>query len=226
MAEAWLLHHRGSLADIGPRLARAGALLQQTPLAEEARLGLQGEIDALTSQLVYWTADAERTLALARRALAETPIERSYVRGIAWMFVAGALAIARRSRGCDRSGPRGPARRQVPQQHVRLPLAVDALFDLLDDRRPAQSPANGRPSARPGARARPSGKRRLGALLPGMRPLSAERPGRCSEAISRRSWRIASPSMAWLASIVRSAWHRPTRPRVWPNRRAPPPNRS
>jgi LuxR family maltose regulon positive regulatory protein len=93
MAQAWLLHHRGSLADIAPRLARAGALLQQTPLAEEARQGLQGEIDALTSQLVYWTADADLTLALARRALAETPVGRSYVRGIAWMFVAGALLL-------------------------------------------------------------------------------------------------------------------------------------
>jgi LuxR family maltose regulon positive regulatory protein len=93
LAEAWLLHHRGALAEVGPRLARAGVLLQQTPLAEEARLGWQGEIDALTSQLVYWTADAERTLFLARRALAETPIERSYARGIAWMFVAGALAL-------------------------------------------------------------------------------------------------------------------------------------
>ena len=57
-------------------------------LDEETRLRLQGEIDALTSQLVYWTADAERTLTLTQRALAVTPIEHSYVRGIAWMFLA------------------------------------------------------------------------------------------------------------------------------------------
>ena len=43
--------------------------------------------------MVYWTADAERTLTLAQRALAETPIEHSYVRGIAWMFFGGALAL-------------------------------------------------------------------------------------------------------------------------------------
>jgi LuxR family maltose regulon positive regulatory protein len=93
MAEAWLLHHRASLADVAPRLARAGSLMQQTPPAEEARRSLQGEVDALTSQLVYWTADAERTLALAQRALAETPIELSYVRGIAWMFFASAQLL-------------------------------------------------------------------------------------------------------------------------------------
>jgi len=99
LAEAWLLHHRAALVDVSPRLARAGMLLQQTPLGEharldeEARLGLQGEIDALTSQLVYFTVDAERTLTLARRALAGTPIEHSYVRGIAWMFIAGALLL-------------------------------------------------------------------------------------------------------------------------------------
>ena len=93
LAEAWLLHHQASLADVAPYLARAGVLLQQMSVGEEARLGLQGEIDALTSQLVYWTADAEHTLVLGRRALAGTPIERSYVRGVAWMFFGGALAM-------------------------------------------------------------------------------------------------------------------------------------
>ena len=99
IAEAWLLHHRAALARVPERLARAEALMQQTPLDEhvrldeETRLRLQGEIDALTSQLVYWTADAERTLTLAQRALAETPLEHSYVREIAWMFFAGALAL-------------------------------------------------------------------------------------------------------------------------------------
>ena len=68
-------------------------------LDEEARLGLQGEIDALTSQLVYWTADAERTLALAQRALAVTPIEHSYVRAIARLFAAGALQMRGDIRG-------------------------------------------------------------------------------------------------------------------------------
>jgi LuxR family transcriptional regulator, maltose regulon positive regulatory protein len=91
LAEAWLLHHRASLADVAPRLARAEALLQQTPLAEEAHRSLQGEIDALTSQLVYWTADAERTLDLARHALAETPSQHFYVRALAWMFAASGL---------------------------------------------------------------------------------------------------------------------------------------
>ena len=93
LAEAWLLHHRAALVDVSACLARAGVLMQQTPLADEARLGLQGEIDALTSQLVYWTADTERTLTLAQRALVETPIEHSYVRSIAWMFFGGALAL-------------------------------------------------------------------------------------------------------------------------------------
>ena len=105
LAEAWLLHHRASLADVSPRLARAGMLLQQTPLGEharldeEARLGLQGEIDALASQLVYWTADAERTLALSQHALAVTPIAHSYVRAIARLFAALALQLRGDIRG-------------------------------------------------------------------------------------------------------------------------------
>ena len=37
--------------------------------------------------------DTERTLTFARSALAETPLEHSYVRGIAWMFFGGALAL-------------------------------------------------------------------------------------------------------------------------------------
>jgi LuxR family maltose regulon positive regulatory protein len=93
LAEAWLLQHQAALPALPERLACAEALMQQMPLGEETRLGLQGEIDALTSQLVYWTVDTERTLTLAQRALAETPIEHSYVRGIAWMFFGGALAL-------------------------------------------------------------------------------------------------------------------------------------
>ena len=105
LAEAWLLHHR---AVPGRRFAAPGsrrgapaadALGEHARLGEEARLGLQGEIDALTSQLVYWTADAERTLALAQRALAVTPIEHSYVRAIARMFAAAALQMRGDIRG-------------------------------------------------------------------------------------------------------------------------------
>jgi ATP/maltotriose-dependent transcriptional regulator MalT len=93
LAEAWLFHHRAALPDVLPRLDRASALLQQTPLAEEARVSLQGEIDALTSQLIYWTADAERTLALAQRALAQTPVRHFYVRALAWLFAGAALQM-------------------------------------------------------------------------------------------------------------------------------------
>ncbi|MCU0502399.1 MAG: helix-turn-helix transcriptional regulator, partial [Anaerolineae bacterium] len=83
LAEAWLLHHRAARAGLPERLARAEALLQQLPPGGEARLRLQGEIDAHTIQVTYWLADAERTLALARRALAVTPIEHAYVRALA-----------------------------------------------------------------------------------------------------------------------------------------------
>jgi ATP/maltotriose-dependent transcriptional regulator MalT len=92
LTEAWLLHHRASLVAVPPRLARAGALLQQA-LPEEERTRLQGEIDALTSQLVYWMADGEGTLTIARRALAETPLEHSYVREAAYLFVAAGLQM-------------------------------------------------------------------------------------------------------------------------------------
>ena len=78
LAEAWLLHHRAALADLPERLARAEALLQQgawppehARLDEETRQRLQGEIDTLTSQSVYWTADAGRTLALTQRACSQ-----------------------------------------------------------------------------------------------------------------------------------------------------------
>jgi LuxR family maltose regulon positive regulatory protein len=93
LAEAWLLHHRAARANLQERLARAETLLQQMPLGEEARLRLQGEIDAHASSVVFWTADAERTLALARRALAVTPIEHSYARTIARLFAASALQM-------------------------------------------------------------------------------------------------------------------------------------
>ena len=105
LAEAWLLHHRGGSADVPKRLARAEALLLQTPLGEhvrldeEARLSLQGEIDALASASVFWMADAERSLALTRRALAVTPIEHSYVRAFARLFTAAALQMRGDMRG-------------------------------------------------------------------------------------------------------------------------------
>ena len=97
LAEAWLLHHRAARADLPERLARAEALLQapvqQSRLTEEARLSLQGEIDALTSQLVFWTADAGHALELARRALAEVPLEHCYVRALARLFAATSLQM-------------------------------------------------------------------------------------------------------------------------------------
>ena len=93
LAEAWLLHHRAARAGLPERLARAEALLQQMPLGEDARLRLQGEIDAFTVQATYWMGEAERTLTLARRALAVTPIEHSYVRALARLFEAGALQM-------------------------------------------------------------------------------------------------------------------------------------
>jgi LuxR family transcriptional regulator, maltose regulon positive regulatory protein len=110
LAEAWLLHHRAVLAGLPERLARAEALLQHervppeplgehARLSEETRLSLQGEVDALTSQLVYWTADAGRTLALTQRALAVTPIEHLYVRALARLFAATALQMRGDIRG-------------------------------------------------------------------------------------------------------------------------------
>ncbi|MCU0501345.1 MAG: hypothetical protein MUC51_06195, partial [Anaerolineae bacterium] len=47
----------------------------------------------------YWLADAERTLALARRALAVTPIEHAYVRALARLFAAAALQMRGDIRG-------------------------------------------------------------------------------------------------------------------------------
>ena len=183
LAEAWLLHHRAALADVPERLARAEALLQQTPLGEharldeEARLRLQGEIDALTSQLVYWTADAERTLTLAQRALAVTPIEHSYVRALARLFAATALQMRGDIRGRSQRLDEG-LREDRFRSHTYAPrLAGLSLLRLLGGRRPPASPADGRSSARTGARAQSCGKPGLGAVLPGLRPLSAERPG-------------------------------------------------
>jgi LuxR family maltose regulon positive regulatory protein len=93
IAQAWLLHHRASLDEIVLRLARAELLMQQVPLNAEARRALQGEIDALTSPLAYWRGDAEHTLMVAQRALAETPLEHSYVRCLAWLFAGEALQM-------------------------------------------------------------------------------------------------------------------------------------
>ena len=177
LAEAWLLHRRAARADLPERLARAEALLQQMPLGEDARLRLQGEIDAFTVQLIYWTAEAERTLALAQRALAVTPIEHSYVRALARLFEAGALQMRGDISGAIETLDEGLREDRVRQPHLFTPFAGLVLLPLLGGRRPSATPQNGSASARVGARAQSSGKPGLGALLPGLRPLSAERPG-------------------------------------------------
>ena len=112
LAEAWLLHHRAARADLPECLARAEALLQQAPvhqalLTDEARLSLQGEIDALTSQLVFWTADAEHALALTQRALAVIPLEHSYARGCARLFAAASLQMKGDVRGATETLDQG-----------------------------------------------------------------------------------------------------------------------
>ena len=93
LAEAWLLHHRAALR----RPARASGARRGAPAADAPGRGgapePAGRDRRSHRQSVYWTADAERTLTLARRALAVTPIEHSYVRALARLFEAGALQM-------------------------------------------------------------------------------------------------------------------------------------
>ncbi len=224
LAEAWLLHHQASLADVSACLARAGVLLQQTPLGEATRLGLQGEIDALTSQLVYWTADAERTLALTQRALATTPIEHAYVRALARLFAAAALQMRGDIRGRSRPLMRAcekPGSTVIPMRPVCWSLCSTFIgwppTSCISCRRQIICS-----SWRASAILR---KAWIGLITSRAAPTTSRTTWKPPRAISRQWCRNTGPPTASFFSIARSGWHRRIRLRAWSSRRAPPPQR-
>lgn len=96
--EAWLLRKRERLAEIPERLELAEGLLASASLSDELKKGLRGEIDTLRSQQLFWSGDAALTFTIARRALDHTPLEWASVRGIAWLFAAGAVFLTQGKR--------------------------------------------------------------------------------------------------------------------------------
>ena len=93
LLETWTMHHSCQSADIPARLDRVEAMLQDST-SNAGTQGLRGEMDALRSQQACWSADPEAALRAARHSLATTPIQLSGVRGVAWVSLAGALAMS------------------------------------------------------------------------------------------------------------------------------------
>ena len=92
MLEAWIAQEQWRVSDLPAHLDRIAALIDfgTQPLPEADRLRLGAEVDTLRSLLLYYVADAKRTFTHAERALQTAPLECSFVRGIAWMYLAGA----------------------------------------------------------------------------------------------------------------------------------------
>jgi LuxR family maltose regulon positive regulatory protein len=93
MLKAWLLYHRGRVAELPAAFQGIEAALARATLAPEAVERVQGEISALHSVISYFAVDAERTLAHGRQALAKTPRELWIVRLAARLYMAGGLLM-------------------------------------------------------------------------------------------------------------------------------------
>ena len=86
--EAWLIQNAWRLSDIPAHLDRIEALMQQDPSEEEDCVWLAAEVDTLRSLACFYLLDSRSSFFFARRALEHTPLERSFCRGAAWMYLA------------------------------------------------------------------------------------------------------------------------------------------
>lgn len=93
MLEAWSLHSRFRLADLAACLDRAEATMKRTALAEPVARRLQGELEALRSQVLYWSAGPLGTLEAAQTALNLVAEEFTYARTAGVTYYAGALQL-------------------------------------------------------------------------------------------------------------------------------------
>ncbi|MCL4264965.1 MAG: hypothetical protein KJ069_17225 [Anaerolineae bacterium] len=87
LLRAWILYSQWRYADLPPILERLESLLAHAPEATAVRLS--GEVAALRSQQFFWTHQAAQGVEGSQRALAQLPADHSYVRGVAWVFLAG-----------------------------------------------------------------------------------------------------------------------------------------
>jgi LuxR family maltose regulon positive regulatory protein len=88
--DAWSLSRRGLFSEQSRCIdAVAGLLAAGQVDAGERRL-LGSELDALRTQVYYWSGDVERCAESGRRALREAPVEFAYTRNNASLFCAGA----------------------------------------------------------------------------------------------------------------------------------------
>ena len=93
LLRAWMLQVRYQFAALPPYLDRIEALLEQSLLPEPEITWLRSEIDALRCVHYSIALDSERTSTHAARALQTVPMKYSFVRGQAWLYYAGSLAM-------------------------------------------------------------------------------------------------------------------------------------
>ncbi len=91
LMEAWAWLQRFRWPDLPERVERATSLLadRSTPPGDDGYLW--GEVHALKGQLHLRVAEAQPAAELARRALRETPLDHSAVRGVAWACLATSI---------------------------------------------------------------------------------------------------------------------------------------
>ena len=93
LLRAWMLQVRYQFAALPPYLDRIDALLERSLLPEPEITWLRSEIDALRCVHYSIALDSERTSTHAACALQTVPMKYSFVRGQAWLYYAGSLAM-------------------------------------------------------------------------------------------------------------------------------------
>ena len=85
LIEIWHRFFQRQISDVPVLLDRVEALIPGTALERANRL--QGEVDARRAALYFFGGDRARAIATAQQALEKLPLEDSYLRGLARMFM-------------------------------------------------------------------------------------------------------------------------------------------
>ncbi len=94
LMEAWILQKQWKFEDIPAHLDRTDALLERSELPQIDRLCLLSEVRALRALIAYYRLDAEATRINAEQAVAAVPLEYSFVRSIAWLYLGAARHLS------------------------------------------------------------------------------------------------------------------------------------
>ncbi|MCU0510312.1 MAG: hypothetical protein MUC34_18425, partial [Anaerolineae bacterium] len=97
LMEAWLLQRRWKFSDLGPVLQQIEDLLDSS--TESANELLRAELDTLQCVVSYYVFAPAETQAFAERAVAQVPREHSFVRSMAWFYLASARQMTGDSQG-------------------------------------------------------------------------------------------------------------------------------